>query len=305
MFRLFAAALVTSLAAVSAAHAGDRAKLGYGRLITNDYIGDGEDRWRTGSLTSSRVWGPEWTGRAPARFGDLIELRLGAEILAPENLGSPDAGDRPYAGTLSVGVHTHYRWKGFDMAVGADMVITGADTGLGSLQRELHDLLGVDAPSDATLDAQIGDGFHPTLVAEMARVVPISGDMTLRPFLEGRAGAETLLRAGIDLTVGRIGQGELLIRENATGQRYRVIQNAQYEGFTFVIGADLAQVVDSIYLPQDRGYDLRNSRERVRAGLHWQGSSASAFYGLTYLGREFEAQEEGQLVGSVRINFNF
>ena len=29
--------------------------IGYGRLITNDVFGDGKDRWRTGSFSSSRV----------------------------------------------------------------------------------------------------------------------------------------------------------------------------------------------------------------------------------------------------------
>lgn len=36
---------------------------GYGRLITNDIIGDGQDRWRTGSVTMSRAWGYRWDGR--------------------------------------------------------------------------------------------------------------------------------------------------------------------------------------------------------------------------------------------------
>ena len=191
------------------------------------------------------------------------------------------------------------------MAIGADLVLTGSGTGLGSLQRELHDLLDVNAPSDATLDSQIGGGFRPTLVAEMAREIALSENVSLRPFIERRAGAETLVRAGIDLTFGRIGQGELLVRENATGHRYRVIQNGDHGGFTFVVGADLTQTVESIYLPEDRGYDLTAIRERLRAGVHWQGDRASAFYGLAYLGEEFKARNEGQLVGSVRINFKF
>lgn len=305
MFRSIAGAVIASLFALAPAVASERAMLGYGRLVSNDFIGDGEDRWRTGSWTSSRVWGPSWSGAAPRGFGELIELRLGAEVIAPDNLSTPAPGDRPYAGALSIGAHTHFSRGGIEYALGADMVLTGSGTGLGSLQRELHELLGVDVPSDATLDAQIGGGLHPTLVAEAGRSLVLSETAQMRPFVEARAGAETLLRAGVDFTFGTVLAGDLLVREGITGQRYRVIQNGGTEGFTFVVGADIAHVSRSIYLPEDRGYRLEKSRERVRAGLHWQGNSASGFYGLTWLGEEFEGQDEGQLVGSVRLNFKF
>ena len=29
--------------------------LGYGRLVTNDLLGDGKDRWRTGSVSAFQV----------------------------------------------------------------------------------------------------------------------------------------------------------------------------------------------------------------------------------------------------------
>ncbi|MGJ8594265.1 lipid A-modifier LpxR family protein [Sulfitobacter sp.] len=301
-----AIALVLSLLlVVEPADAGPREKLGYGRLVTNDYFGDGKDRWRTGSLTSSRVWGSEWTGQSPARFGDLIELRLSSEIIVPSNVSRPAAGDRPYAGALSIGAHTHFMWQGFDAALGADMVVTGSGTGLGSFQREVHKILGATVPSQSTLDDQIAGGLHPTIVGEMSRELAVTPNLHLRPFLEGRAGAETLVRAGFDLTFGQVGRGDLMVRESVTGQRYRVVRNEEVTGFTFLLGADIAHVSDSIYLPEDRGYELTESRDRLRAGVHWQGHGSSAFYGVTYLGEEFEAQTEGQLVGSLRVKFSF
>ncbi|TMM51571.1 lipid A-modifier LpxR family protein [Sulfitobacter sabulilitoris] len=304
MFRSVLASACAVCLAVTGAQAEERTRLGYGRLVTNDFFGDGKDRWRTGSITSSRIWGR----RAPegARgFGDLIELRLGAEIMAPGHLGGrPDPTDRPYAGTLSVGAHTHFAWHGFEMSTGADLVFVGPATGLGSFQREMHDLLGMPRPSEAQLDAQIENAVRPTVVVEMGRSFAFGDRITLRPFVEARVGAETLLRAGADLTLGRVGQGELLIRETATGQRYRTVQAAD-PGFSLVLGGDMAVVEDSVYLPEDRGYDLTDSRDRVRAGVHWQGESASAFYGLTWLGEEFRTQGSDQIVGSVRINLQF
>lgn len=309
MFRHVAGALVavavTLFAHTPAAVAGERQALGFGRLLTNDYFGDGKDRWRTGSWTVSRVWGSGWTGALPGTFGDLIEVRLSSEILGPDNLDRAAAGDRPYAGALSLGAHTHFQWQGFETALGADLVMAGPDTGLGSFQRAVHKVLDVRRPSTNTLDNQIGTGFHPTVVGEVARTVSLASGVHVRPFMEGRAGAETLVRAGLDLTFGTVGLGELLVRDGVTGQRYRVISENAAPGFSFLLGADIAHVADSIYLPEDRGYTLTDSRDRLRAGLHWQGERAAAFYGLTYLGEEFEAQKEGQLVGSIRINLSF
>ncbi|MCX7567258.1 DUF2219 family protein [Sulfitobacter sp. F26169L] len=285
--------------------AGERQRLGYGRLMTNDYFGDGKDRWRTGAWTSSRIWGGDWNGQRPGAFGDLVELRLSSEILAPDNLTRASAGDRPYAGALSIGAHTHFTWQGFDAALGADLVVIGADSGLGSFQRAVHKVLGVRKPSQATLDGQIGNGVHPTVVAELGRDLALMPRLHLRPFLEGRAGVETMVRAGIDLTFGTVGTGELLVRESVTGHRYRVIRNDANSGFSFLLGVDMAHVTDSTYLPEDRGYELTQSRDRVRAGMHWQGQRATAFYGLTYLGEEFKAQKSGQVVGSVSVNFSF
>ncbi|UWR21717.1 lipid A deacylase LpxR family protein [Sulfitobacter sp. S190] len=309
MFRFFGAPLLALATAFlgttyTGADAGERTRLGHGRLMTNDYIGDGNDRWRTGSWTSSRVWGPAWEGQLPDRFGALVELRLSAEIIAPQDINTPAVGDRPYAGQLSAGVHTHFRWQGMEAALGGDLVAAGSATGLGTFQRETHELLGIRVPSDETLDAQISD-IRPSVVGELGRELALGQNMRLRPFVEGRAGAETMVRAGFDVTLGQMGQAELWVRESVTGHRYRVIQNNEYKGFALVAGADIAHVTDSYLLPEEDGFDLVESRERARLGVHWQGDSASAFYGVTYLGEEFEAQREGQVVGSIRINLSF
>jgi hypothetical protein len=305
MFRLIAVMLIASFIAPSVADAADRSRLGYGRLITNDFLGDLQDRERTGSVMSSRVWGPEWTGSLPTGFGDLIELRLGMEVLAPEDLVTPAAGTRPWAGALSAGIHSHYRHRSVEYAVGAAIYMTGPQNGLGRLQQQFHELIGDTPPSDATLNAQIGNGFHPTVRMEAARVFDLGTSSTIRPFIEGQAGIENLMRAGVDFTYGNIGKGELLVRDHTSGHRYRVIQNSANKGFSFVAGADIAYVSDSTFLPQNRGYNLTDHRDRARVGVHWQGEDASAFYGVTWLGKEYDAQPNDQVVGSLRVNFNF
>lgn len=67
----------------------------------------------------------------------------------------------------------------------------------------------------------------------------------------------------------------------------------------------MAYVANSVYLSEDRGYQLTGHRDRVRTGIHWQGKNASAFYGLTYLGRGFAGQSEGQITGLIRVKLRF
>ncbi|MCB1364185.1 MAG: DUF2219 family protein [Rhodobacteraceae bacterium] len=281
-----------------------RQALGYGRLTSNDVIGDGQDRWRTGSVTMSRAYGYEWNGVAPGRLFQLIETRAQGQIIAPDNLRGVDPRDRPYAGALSLGVHSHSSHRGLELALGADLVVIGPQTHLDNLQRELHQMLNKPAPSAAVLAQQIPDTIRPTAVAEIGRRYSFGDNVELRPFAEARAGDETLFRVGADFTFGQVTRGELLSRESITGQRYRVIYGSAL-GYSFTLGGDMAWVADSVYLPEARGYRLTDRRDRVRAGIHWQGRSASAFYGLTYLGPEFTGQTEGQVAGSIRVKLRF
>lgn len=304
MIRYLAAACLAMMLLPQDAQAQQRERIGYGRLITNDYIADGQDRWRTGSVQSSRVWGRGWSGALPTQPGEILELRFGAEIIAPDDLATPAAGDRPYATALSAGLHTHFDRNGIDIALGADLVMTGPQTRLDKLQEAFHDLVGVDKASDATRAAQVGNAIHPTLVAEAGRTFDVAATARMRPFLEARAGIETLVRAGVDVTFGELGRGELMVRDSVTGQRYRAITE-DFSGFAFVMGGDIASVADSAYLPASSGVAARDLRTRLRAGVHWQGGQMAAFYGLTYLGKEFEGQDEGQFLGSIRLDLNF
>lgn len=304
MTRLFAFALGAIMALTTTAHAEGRQRLGYGRLITNDLIGDTYDRWRTGSYASSRVWGPEWQGQAPDGFGQLLEFRFNGEIIAPENLAGPSPVDRPYVGALSFGLHTHFQPQQIDYAVGADLVVTGPQTGLDDFQDFLHDVLGGRKISPQVRRQQLGNNVFPRLVVEAGREFEV-GRAHIRPFGEARLGVEDLIRAGADVSFGRVGQGELMIREPTTGQRYRVVQNP-FKGYAFVVGGDIAYVDRSEYLPASSGIVLTEERARVRAGLHWENAEGTnAFYGLTWLSEEFETQRRGQFVGSVRLRLQF
>ncbi|WP_294622111.1 lipid A-modifier LpxR family protein [uncultured Roseovarius sp.] len=310
MMRLFAAALAFGLSLsalqVTPAQAEDRGYLGHGRLITNDVLGDGYDRWRTGSVALSYLWGPDWQGQRPDAFGQMLELRFNAEILGPENLFTPAAGDRPYAQAFTMGLHSHFMAGEAEVALGGDVTVTGPQLGFDDVQEVFHDALGGRDPSPATKAAQISNDVHATAVMEMGRTYRFrAGGTALRPFVEARVGVETMVRAGADVMFGGLGQGGLMLREPVTGQLYKAIDD-DTKGLKFVLGGDVAYVADSIFLPSSRGYRLTDTRNRLRAGVHWEGAKGSKlFYGVTWLDKEFKAQRETQVVGSVRLDLKF
>ena len=304
MTRLFALALGASMALAGTAGAEGRTRIGYGLVFTNDLIGDGDDRWRTGSVASSRIYAPGWDGQAPARFGELLELRFNGEIIAPDDLSTPAPVDRPFAGALSLGLHTHLTRAQMEYAVGADVVVVGPQTGLDDFQDWLHDIVGGDEISRATRRGQVDDGVYPTAVLEAGRSFDL-GPARLRPFAEARAGVETLVRVGADLSFGRLTRGELLVREPVTGQRYRAVR-ADMPGAAFILGADITWVEDSEFFPGSAPVTPEDTRARVRGGVHWEArNGASVFYGLTWLSEEFEEQREGQVVGSLQFRLRF
>ena len=282
-----------------------REKLGVGRLFNNDFFGDTQDRWRTGSYSISYVKGYGWDGVLPQSFGDILEFRFRSSIIAPANLENPVAppDDRPYAGSLSFGLHSHWQNGPYALSAGADLVVTGPQTGLSRFHGAAHEALGMPAPGD--LSGQVPNGFHPKLTAEVGREYRLNRKVALRPFAEVTAGPENILRVGGDMMVGRSATGQLMIRDAGTGQRYQATRFTPERGFSFVLGGDMAYVDRSIYLPASSGLELTPIRARLRSGVHWQGKKAAAFAGVTWLGREFETQPEGQFVGSLRLRLRF
>jgi Uncharacterized protein conserved in bacteria (DUF2219) len=292
--------LLACLAAAPVA-AQERVTLGFGRLFTNDALGDGQDRWQSGSYTLSLVRGPSWSGTLPDRPGVILEYRLRAAVTAASNLENPAPDDRRYAGTLAIGVHTHFDTAGFDVRAGVDLVGIGPNTGVGRFQEEVHEIFGL---SDPDLSNQIGNRLRPTASVEVARMVDLGG-ARLRPFFEAQAGAETLVRAGADVTFGGFGRGGLMLRDTVSGQLYPGIPDDGAAGVSFVLGADVAHVFSSVYLPDGGQVDLTDTRTRLRGGINWNTGASEVFYGVTWLSKEFEGQPEGQLVGSLRLSLQF
>lgn len=300
--RLGAALLsLPSLAAPALAEDG-RQTLGLVRLFTNDAIGDRQDRWRSGGFGVSAFRGDGWDGWLPTQPFEIMEYRLRGEVMAPASLSSPAPTDRLYAGTWWFGAHTHFEWQGFEVTAGADIAITGEQSGIRQFQAWIHESLSM--PRVAVGGHQVEDGIYLHGTLEVARSLTFDGG-ELRPFVELQAGAETMARAGFDLTLGSLGQGGLRTRDPITGQRLEGIVGASDGGWSFLFGADIAAVESSVFLPEDRGYTVEDTRHRVRAGVNYGFGSSNVFYGITYMSEEFVGQPEGQLVGSLSLGLQF
>lgn len=281
----------------------DRVTLGFGRMMTNDFFWDTQDRWRTASYNFSIVRGPEWTGARPQGIGDIFEVRLRNEMIMPSERRGDGQFDRPYVGLWSVGLHTHYATGGMDVSLGADVIAMGPSTRVSDLQEWYHDL--VSFPAVIGVDDQLADAQHLSGTIELGWPTRPSETITVRPFFEGQAGVEDILRVGADVIIGSTGHNDLLIRDVVSGQLIRASEN-DFRGYNVTLGADWAHVGGSVYLPADLGYAHEESRWRVRAGVNVQVTSeVSFFYGATYLSEEFVGQPEGQVVGGLKLNFNF
>jgi hypothetical protein len=294
--------ILTFLTLPSVTSAQDRVWLGNARIFNNDLIGDGGDKWQSGGDTFSHLRGKALYDGTPQAFGDILEFRFSSEITAPSG-SSPAPGDRPHVGSLSFGVFTHFGQDEVLYTLGADITAVGPQTGVTDFQKSFHERY--DMPDIPHENNQIANGFWVSGYAEAATRVTLSELTSLRPFVAMQIGAEDLVRYGFDLRIARFGHDNLVVRDRITGHLSPATRDL-VSGVALVAGADFAIVDDSRYLPRSQGYSATSTRNRVRIGLDRQfAGGSSLFYGATYLSPEFVGQPEGQIVGSLRLDFNF
>lgn len=291
---------LTMMGTTGAAVAENSERLHFALTTSNDSLGDWHDRWRSSSVEVGVLVGANESGQLPSRIGELREYRFRSDVLMPADVTAPNPNDRRHAGVLAFGLHSYAEVGEMDVRVGVDLVVVGQQTGLYDFQTRLHKILGFDRPNLSNF--QIGDTEQLAVSAEAGTSLSAE-NWIMRPFAEIRVGPEDWIRTGVDLTFGA-GPEDLKMRVDSTGHRvpYGVIREP---GFHFVAGADVAWVDDSLYLPEKLGYSLTQSRIRVRGGAYYTGRRLDAFYGLAWLGKEFERQPEGQFVGTLQVKFKF
>ncbi|MGR3467951.1 MAG: lipid A-modifier LpxR family protein, partial [Shimia sp.] len=227
----------------------ERTTLGTARLFTNDALGDGKDRWRTGSSHFSLFRGPEG-GDVPDRPGAILEYRFRTEIVTARDVASPAPDDRRHAGTLEFGLAAPFRRRGWEGSVGAAAILMGPQTGLGQAQVAVHEALGLPEPD---LSGQLGNAAFATGRAEVARRYALPRG-TLRPYADVQLGFESFARAGADVIFGAREDSTLMTRDYTTGTLLPVGEGAA--GLSLLMGADIAYLADSALLPSDTGPEV-------------------------------------------------
>ncbi len=275
--------------------------LGLGGFGTNDRLGDEKDRWRTGSYELTLAYGQPWQGRLPTAPSAILGVRVRGEVISPHPIQATGPDQRLYAGVLAVGVQGFSSFEATDIRAGADLVLLGPQTRLDNLQRLIHKADdGGNPPADSE---QLGDALAPTGYLELGRSF---GQLArVRPFVEAQAGYESFARVGFDATLGRFGQGGLMARDVLSGERYPIIATPARRALSLTAGADVAVVANSRLFPSARGPDVRRYRPRARLGAALDAGPAWAFFGLAWLGREFEGAPGGQRVGTITFNVRF
>lgn len=278
--------------------------LGRTSLFNNDYLGDGEDRWRSGSYTRSTFFGSGWSG--DLSDASVFELRLRGELITPTDATlDPQPGERPFVGVIAAGGAKHMHHRGWDIRAGAETVLIGPQTGVSSFMKEAHRILGFAQPRANR--GQLGNDLFPTVYVEMSRHLPktVARSFELRPFVEAQAGVETYARAGLDIFFGQGISGSLVTRDVVTGHIMTAVSMKGLAGMTPTIGADITRVFASGYLPRSSGVRARDWRVRVRAGFKSHGPNRDVFMGFTWLSPEYEGQPAGQVLGSLAVDHHY
>lgn len=281
--------------------------IGFGFILNNDFFGDGQDRWQTGSLSTSRLYGRLPLGQLPTAFGELVEIRLHDQIISPNDTTSATP-DRQWAGLYSLGVHSHFRDDVLRYSLGMDLNVLGPQTGLFDFQKNLHNMIGNKPFNEAVKDTAIRDQIRISAQSEVAYPFELgtqaSGRASGAIFAEVRTGLEDIARIGFDLSIGNDHFAAIKLRDTVTGQLYTVVPEGK-PSLAFTFGADTAKVGRSVFFPDPTIATALPNRHRVRAGLNWSAGRAFGFFGLTWLSPEFEGQKSGQIVGSWQTQIKF
>jgi hypothetical protein len=217
--------------------------VGVSRLFTNDFIGDGNDRWRTGSYAVSVTFGDQVVDGLPSSPFEVMEYRLRAEIIAPEDLSVANPfPDRAYAGVVGLGAFTHYERDAYNISYGGELVFVGPRTGLDDFQQWAHDRLGVQGPTAAA--TQLGNKIYPTVQGEVSRDIRF-GNGVFRPFVEAQVGIESYARVGFDTVFGQNVSQNFFVRDTVTGHLLTNSRHSDDRSFGFMVGGDVAYVGDS------------------------------------------------------------
>ncbi len=272
--------------------------VGTADVFVNDGLGDGHDRWRSMGYSYSRLYEDSF-------FGNITELRLRAEIISPYTPGR-QAMDRDYANAIGLGAYTIGKSGALGYRLGGEMLITGDQTHLRDIQRGFHKIFGGGNGygQTGTDYYRLEDGVHGLVQGEVWSSLGAPQVWEVRPYASAKAGYETAATAGVDVILGPAAHNPYWTRDEITGTPIAV-DGQNNHGFSWIVGADVTQLKDSIYFADHSDVRPEKTRTRARAGVQWRSDPFSVFFGQAWLSKEFEGQIEAQRLGVLAIDFTF
>jgi hypothetical protein len=271
-------------------------------FFTNDHIGDGHDRWRSGGYTQFYSFEPG------AEWDASIDIRLRSEILSPWGASDqPADADRPYAGMLGFGLFLNDYWGPVDYNLGIEVLFTGDMTGVQKFQESFHETFGFEGHTPQPGHDKLENDATSMLSAELARKFALGNIGAIRPFMTGKFGYESFMRTGVDVMLGNYDHAERYVRDPISGfiQPSSAQRAEALEGVSLVAGVDYTYVLNDYLITDGGSVDFKAGRTRTRLGVQAGLGPASIFYGATHLSEEFEGQVEGQTLGTISVEFTF
>ena len=272
-------------------------------FYSNDYIGDGQDRWRSSSNTTFLGY------QDGIASGISHDIRVRTETISPYAKSIEEGAlDRPYVGSLGAGIFLSQRVGFTDFNIGGEVLAVGEQTQVQNVDAAFHDITGIDGYNpDEFSPVHLDNALTGMLSGEAATNYYVGSRGSLRPFVAAQYGYETYMRAGADFIFGNYSIAEKFVRDPVSGFIQPSSQNrseAMY-GFSLVAGIDITAMTSSNFIPDDADVEFQPGKLRARLGGQAKIGPASVFYGATHLTKEFKSQEEGQTVGTVSVQFPF
>lgn len=269
--------------------------------FTNDYFGDGHDRWSSGSYQRSY-----YSQGLRNRWVDGIELRWRTEIITPWTPSKQQGGDVPFSTALGFGGSLHRNIGVLETRLGGEILVLGDFNGLEYVQRAVHDGLGMEESFDPTGNnvERVENGLELRFDLEIATTIPISRNSMIRPYSAITIGGDQATMVGADIVLGPLARAEIWTRDVVTG-RLLTPQVNQFQWLNLVAGWDARSVDASIHLPEGSRVDLQPAQFRARLGLQVNNGFLDFFIGQAWLSPSFVNQAEPQRVGMLSVGFAF
>ena len=292
--------------------------------IWNDWLGDGNDRYKSAGVTQSwvipeiRMSQERWIeGNTSA-----LELQVRGFIATPDNTeigGAP--GDRPFAQYAGVGAHLRtmqrpvrmgaqtFVWQ--ETRAGVEVGYQGEPLPFFEIMEMVHGEGGVLITPTNTIDGELLANLEARRTLRIHMDLP-TADLQFAPFVQGSAGMrENSARLGMDVIYGGNLAGRTWNHDPAIGTMMPGASKPK-KGYQWAVwvGGDVGYVATDAML--DGGFSGDGpsvTKERVttrfRTGFLFGYDPIAFSYTVTWLSPEFTQQPQGQLVGAITVKYRF